>query len=74
MDHKETALYISDMVLELRNLAKAHDMAKLQTLLEFAYYEACSSAKDLKLPAGEEVHLTELGSDARRAKRVGTRS
>ena len=58
---RETAQYISEMTLELRNLAKAHDMSALQGLLEVAYYEAFTVAAQIELPEGELEHLRELG-------------
>ena len=57
---RETAQYISEMTLELRNLAKAHDMSALQGLLEVAYYEAFTVAAQIELPEGELEHLREL--------------
>jgi hypothetical protein len=64
---KETATYVADMVLELRNLAKGADLTSLQSFLELAYYEAFSAAHRIEVPAGELEHLQELGQDARRA-------
>ena len=57
---RETAQYISELTLELRNLAKAHNMLSLQGLLEVAYYEAFTAATHNELPAGEREHLEEL--------------
>jgi hypothetical protein len=62
----ETAQYIADMILELRNLAKSSQMAVLQGLLEISYYEAYSIANPIKVPDNEEQHLHSLGEDARR--------
>ena len=57
---RETAQYIADMTLELRNLAKAHHMSSLQGLLEVAYYQAFTAATYNELPEGELEHLEEL--------------
>ena len=67
----DTAAYITDMILELRNLAKKADLKTLQGLLEISYYEAFSCANRINIPEGEEQHLEELGTDARRAVAAG---
>jgi hypothetical protein len=63
----ETAHYIADMILELRNLAKGSGMSTLQGLLEIAYYEASSVASRVVIPQEEVEHLYEIGADARKA-------
>jgi hypothetical protein len=60
IDAQETAQYIADMVLELRNMAKSGDFKTLQGLLEVSYYEAFSAANRVAIPAGEIEHLREL--------------
>jgi hypothetical protein len=57
---QQTAQYIADMVLELRNLAKAYNFVALQGLLEVSYYEAFSAANKVTIPASEVEHLREL--------------
>ena len=57
---RETAQYISEMTLELRNMAKAHEMLSLQGLLEVAYYEAFIVATKNELPKGELEHIKGL--------------
>ena len=57
---REAAQFISDMSLELRNLAKANHLLTLQGLLEVAYYEAFSAASKREIPPGEIEHLKEL--------------
>jgi hypothetical protein len=57
---RDTAQYIADMVLELRNIAKAAEMKTLQGLLEVSFYEAFSVANRVEIPAGEIEHLREL--------------
>jgi hypothetical protein len=59
-DPRETAQYIADMVLELRNMAKSGDFKILQGLLEFAFYEAFSAANEVEIPFEEIEHLREL--------------
>ncbi len=61
---REAAQYISDMSLELRNLAKANHLLTLQGLLEVAYYEAFSAATKREIPPGEIEHLKELARAA----------
>lgn len=64
---RESAQYIADMVLELRNIAKSERFGTLQGLLEIAYYEAFSVAHKTELPEGEIEHLESLGKDAMKA-------
>jgi hypothetical protein len=66
MTNQETAHYIADMILELRNLAKKTGLTTLQGLLEISFYEASSAANPAQVPAGELQHLEALGADARR--------
>lgn len=60
LDRKETAQYIADMVLELRNLAKAVEIKSLQDLLELCFYEAFATANKVNIPEGELERLQEL--------------
>lgn len=57
---RETAQYIADMVLELRNMAKSVDLKTLQGLLEVSFYEAFSVANKVEIPPDEIEHLREL--------------
>ena len=57
---RQTAQYIADLSLEMRNLAKSCNMLTLQGLLEIAYYEAFTMATDIQVPPGEAEHLKEL--------------
>jgi hypothetical protein len=57
---RETAQYIADLSLEMRNLAKSCDMPTLQGLLEVAYYEAFTMATEIQVPAGESERLRQL--------------
>jgi hypothetical protein len=67
---RETALYIADMVLELRNLAKSTQLKSVQGLLEVTYYEAFSEANKVEIPQGETEFLETLSLDAKRAMTV----
>lgn len=54
LDQVETAAYISDIVLQLRNMAKAADLKFLVYFLEMAFQEAFSqSARDDNKDAGK---------------------
>jgi hypothetical protein len=65
---KETAQYIADMLLELRNLAKSAGLKNLQGFLEVSYYEAFSSANRSPIPTGEVERLEQMSADARKAE------
>jgi hypothetical protein len=60
IDPRETAQYIADTVLELRNMAKGGNFTTLQGLLEVSFYEAFSAANRVEIPPGELDHLLEL--------------
>jgi hypothetical protein len=64
--NRDTAQYIADMILQLRNLAKGSHMSTLQGLLEISYYEAFSAANAIVIPEGEEQRLEDMGAHARR--------
>ncbi len=57
---RETALYIAEMVLELRNMAKGYDFKTLQGLLEVTFYEASTEANKVEIPPEEIEHLRML--------------
>jgi hypothetical protein len=57
---RETAQYIADMVLELRNMARSVELKTLQGLLEVSFYEAFSAANKIDIPPEEIEHLREL--------------
>ena len=59
-NQRETAQYIADMVLELRNMAKAVELRTLQGLLEVTFYEAFSAANQVVIPEGEIEKLRGL--------------
>ena len=60
LEVRETAQYIADMVLELRNMAKTAEMKTLQGFLEVSFYETFSVANKVEVPEGEIEHLREL--------------
>jgi hypothetical protein len=60
IDPRQTAQYIADMVMELRNMAKSCDHITLQGLLEVCFYEAFSVANQVEIPAADQDHLREL--------------
>jgi hypothetical protein len=62
----ETAQYIADMVLELRNMAKAAALYATMVPLEYAYYEAFSVANQVNAPQEEVERLNRLAKEARR--------
>jgi hypothetical protein len=64
---RQAAQYISEMILELRNIAKAEHLANLQGLLELTYYEAYSAANRVDIPPDEIQKLQDMAKDARRA-------
>ncbi len=64
ISRRETAQFLSEMTLELRNLARGHHMTSLQGLLEVAYYEASLFATEIELPEDEIEHLRELARAA----------
>ncbi len=59
---RETAQYIADMMLELRNMAKCAELKTLQGLLEVSFYEAFSVANKVEIPEGEIEKLRELST------------
>lgn len=57
---RHTAEYISEMILELRNLARANQLYTVMVPLEYAYYEAFTVANRVEVPPGEIERLKEL--------------
>ncbi len=62
---QETAQYITDIVLELHNLARSAKLKTLNGLLGLAYYEASSLAKKVDIPADEVKRLKALEAAAK---------
>lgn len=67
---REAARYVSEMLLELRNIAKAEGLVSLQGLLELTYYEAYSAANRVIVPPGELQRLEDIAVDAKRAAAI----
>jgi hypothetical protein len=63
---QQTARYLADMLMEMRQLANRQEFKTLQGLLEIAYYEAFAVANPVKLPPGETEALRNLEADARK--------
>ena len=57
---KDIAQYVADMILELRNLAKAADLYTVMVPLECAYYEAFSAANRVDVPPEEIARIAKL--------------
>ena len=57
---KDTAQYVADMILELRNLARAAGLHTVMVPLEYAYYEAFSAANRVNVPPEEVVRINAL--------------
>jgi hypothetical protein len=67
---RETAQYIADMILELRNLAKSAKLFHVMAPLEFAYYESYSAANRIEPPAGEVEHLRQLSKIVEKLEKI----
>lgn len=63
---RETAEYLSDMILELRNLARSVELHTVMVPLEFAYYEAFGVAHRVDVPSAEVERIRELSKAAQR--------
>jgi hypothetical protein len=57
---REAAQYIGDMILELRNMAKANRLFQVLVPLEYAYYEAFAVANKVEPPPEEVERLKVL--------------
>lgn len=63
----ELAQYIADMLLELRNMARAAGLKTLLGLLEISFCEAFSIANKVEIPPGEIEKLRRLAQESRGA-------
>jgi hypothetical protein len=63
----EMAQYIADMLLEMRNMARAEGLTTLLGLLELSFCEAFSIANKVEIPAGEIEKLRRLAQAASEA-------
>ena len=69
----ETAQYVADMVLELRNMAKGSSLFTAMVPLEYAYYEAFAIANRVQVPPEEAERLRQLGEQAQSTPGSGGR-
>ncbi len=67
---RDTAEYISEMILELRNLARASQLYTVMVPLEYAYYEAFSAANRVEVPEGEIERIKELSKASKDLEQV----
>lgn len=61
---REAAEYLSDMILDLRNLARSVELHTVMVPLEFAYYEAFGVAHRVEVPPAEAERIRELSRAA----------
>ena len=61
---RDTAEYLSDMILELRNLARSVKLHTVMVPLEFAYYEAFGVAHRVDVPSAEIERIRSLSRAA----------
>ena len=57
---RETAEYLTDMILELRNLARSVQLHAIMVPLEFAYYEAFGIAHKVEVSPVELERIKSL--------------
>lgn len=62
---RETAQYVTEMVLELKKMAEAAGLYTIAVALEFAYYEAFSMAHRVLVSPDELEQLRKLARLAR---------
>ena len=63
---RDTAEYLADMILELRNLARSVQLHTVMVPLEFAYYEAFGTAHKVEVPKAEIERIKSLSQAAER--------
>ena len=61
---RATAEYLTDMILELRNLARSAERHAVMVPLEFAYYEAFGVAHRVDVPSAEIERIRSLSRAA----------
>jgi hypothetical protein len=67
---RDTAEYISEMILELRNLARASQLYTVMVPLEYAYYEAFTVANRVEVPPGEIERIRELSKASKEIEQL----
>jgi hypothetical protein len=60
LQQRETADYVCDMVLELRNAVLACQLTELAEVLKQAYYKAYSVSHHAEVPTAEVEHIRAL--------------
>ncbi len=60
LQQRDTAQYVADMILELRNMSKSQQLFTITVPLEYAYYEAFSVANRVVAPPAEVERLKQL--------------
>lgn len=63
---RDTAEYLADMILELRNLARSVQLHTVMVPLEFTYYEAFGFAHRVEVPAAEVERIRDLSRAAQK--------
>ncbi len=66
---QELAQYIADMLIEMRNMAKAAGFKTLWGLLEISFCEAFSIANKVEIPPGEIEKLNRLALEGKAQSR-----
>lgn len=61
---RDTAEYLAEMILELRNLARSVRLHTIMVPLEFAYYEAFGTAHRVEVPPADLKRLRDLAMAA----------
>lgn len=61
---RDVAEYLSDMILELRNLARSVQLHTVMVPLEFAYYEAFGTAHKVEVSPAELERIKSLSQAA----------
>lgn len=67
--NQEVAQYIADMLIEMRNMAKASGFKTLWGLLEISFCEAFSMANKVEIPPGEIEKLNRLAREGKMLSR-----
>lgn len=67
--NQEVAQYLADMLIEMRNMAKAAGFKTLWGLLEISFCEAFSIANKVEIPPGEIEKLNRLAREGQALSR-----
>ena len=66
---RETAQYLTDMILELRTLARTAQLHAVMVPLEFAYYEAFALAHQVAISPDDIERLEDMSEASERMDR-----